>query len=183
MLESAAMDSFPAPHQHEHRLIMRVLAHWRALADGRGPPRRSQIDPRAFGEDWRHCLLIDLDPRAECSRLSFVGESLRDPSWPTFERQSIADCQKDSLLHVATSYVARVVAKGVPISSGGIGIHYGMPIVYRSILLPLSEGGGKIDGMLGAANYREIPVAEEVHAFREHPAAAAVPAALHTAAG
>ena len=177
------MDSSLAPQQHEHRLVMRVLARWRALADGRGLPRRAQIDPRAFGEDWRHCLLIDLDPKAERSRLAFVGESLRDPSWPTFERQSIADCQKDSLLHVATSYVARVVAKGVPISSGGVGIHHGVPIVYRSILLPLSEGGGKIDGLLGAANYREIPVAEEIHAFREHPAPDSVRAELDTAQG
>ncbi|HKW53327.1 MAG TPA: PAS domain-containing protein [Stellaceae bacterium] len=177
------MDSSFAPQQQEHRLVMRVLARWRALADGRGLPRRSQIDPRAFGEDWRHCLLIDLDPRPERSRLAFVGEGLRDPSWPTFERQSIADCQKDSLLHLATAYIARVAAKGVPISSGGVGIHEGVPIVYRSILLPLSEGGGKIDGLLGAANYREIPVAEEIHAFREHPTAAADPAELHAADG
>jgi hypothetical protein len=160
---------------------MRVLAQWRALADGHGPPRRSQIDPRGFGEDWRHCLLVDLDPQVEHSRLAFVGEGLRDPSWPTFERQSIADCQKDSLLHAATSYVARVVAKGVPISSGGVGMHQGMPVVYRSILLPLSEGGGKIDGLLGAANYREIPIAEEIHAFREHPAAVPLAAELDVA--
>jgi hypothetical protein len=177
------MDSPLPPQQHEHRLIMRVLARWRALADGCGLPRRSQIDPRTFGEDWRHCLLIDLDPRAERSRFAFVGEGLRDPSWPTFERQSIADCQKDSLLHLATSYIARVAAKGLPISSGGVGIHQSVPIVYRSILLPLSEGGGKIDGLLGAANYREIPVAEEIHAFREHPAADLFPAELHAADG
>jgi hypothetical protein len=176
------MDSSLAAQQDEQRLVMRVLAQWRALTDGRGLPRRAQIDPRAFGEDWRHCLLIDLDPQAERSRLAFVGESLHDPSWPTFERQSIADCQKDSLLHVATSYIARVVAKGVPISSGGVGIHHGMPIVYRSILLPLSEGG-KIDGLLGAANYREIPVAEEIHAFREHPASNPVPAEFGAAHG
>jgi hypothetical protein len=177
------MDSFLPPQQREHRLVMRVLAQWRALAEECGLPRRSRIDPRAFGEDWRHCLLIDLDPRAERSRLAFVGESLRDPCWPTFERQFVADCQRDSLLHLATSYIARVIAKGVPISSGGVGIHQGVPIVYRSILLPLSEGGGKIDGLLGAANYREIPVAEEIHALREHPASAAVPAEVDAAGG
>ena len=170
------MDSSLSPQQHEHRLVMRVLAKWRAVADGSVLPRRSQINPRAFGDDWRHCLLIDLDPKPELSRLAFVGEKLHDPSWPTFERQSIADCQKDSLLHVATSYLARVVAKGVPISSGGIGIHHGVPIVYRSILLPLSESGTKVDGLLGAANYREIPVAEEIHMFREHPASDLAPA-------
>src|SRR5258707_14671830 len=97
------MDSSFALQQHEQRLVMRVLAQWRALADGRFLPRRAQIDPRAFGEGWRHCLLIDLDPKAERSRLAFVGGSLRDPSWPPLRRPSLADCQKDLLLHVATS--------------------------------------------------------------------------------
>ena len=147
---------------------MRVLAQWREIAGARGVPHRSQIDPHLFGEDWASCLLVDVDPKLECSRFAYVGETLRDPNWPTFERQRIADCEKDSLLHVATSYIARVVAKAVPISTGGVGIHDGVPIVYRSILLPLSEGGGRVDGVLGAANYREIPVAEEIHPLREH---------------
>lgn len=161
------MDSAPAPHP-EHRLTLRVLALWREIAGARGLPHRSQIDPRLFGEDWASCLLIDVDPRPESSRFAFVGEGLRDPNWPTFERQRIADCERDSLLHAATSYIGRVVAKAVPISTGGVLIHDGMPIVYRSILLPLSEGGGRVDGVLGAANYREIPVTEEIHPLREH---------------
>ena len=161
------MDSTSAPRR-EHRLVMRVLAQWREIAGARGIPHRSQIDPHLFGEDWANCLLIDVDPKPELSRFAYVGEGLRDPNWPTFERQRIADCEKDSLLHAATSYVARVIAKAVPISTGGIGIHDGMPIVYRSILLPLSESGGRVDGVLGAANYREIPVSEEIHPLREH---------------
>jgi hypothetical protein len=175
------MDSSLAPQQREHRLVMRVLAQWQALAQGGSLPRRAQIDPRAFGDDWQHCMLIDLASSAEHSRLAFVGESLRDPSWPTFERQSIADCQKDSLLYVATSYIGRVVAKRVPISSGGVGIHHGVPIIYRSILLPLSESGDKIDGLLGAANFREIPVEEEIHTLRAHPVSGPLPAELDAA--
>jgi hypothetical protein len=148
------MDCSLAPQQHEYRLIMRVLARWRALADLRGLPRRSQIDPRAFGEDWRHCLLIDLDPRPEHSRLAFVGEGLRDPSWPTFERQSIAECAQETLLYTATSYLDRVVNEREPLLEG-VGLHIGTPVLYRSILLPLSENGSRIDGVLGAANFRE----------------------------
>src|SRR5258707_10114538 len=99
------MDSSFALQQHEQRLVMRVLAQWRALADGRGLPRRAQIDPRTFGEDWRHCLLIDLDPKAERSRLALVGESPRDPSPPTLERPTLAHFPKDSLLHLAPSLI------------------------------------------------------------------------------
>lgn len=152
----------------EQRLILRVLAQWRALCRDGALPRRSQIDPRHFGTDWRFCLLIDVDPQPERSRFAYVGESLRDPSWPPLERQSLAECQDNTLLHLTTCYLARVVGKAVPISTGGVGLHEGVPIVYRSILLPLSEGIGRIDGLLGAANYRDIPVTEDVHPFREH---------------
>jgi len=152
----------------EQRLVLRVLARWRGLCHGAALPRRSQIDPQLFGQDWANCLLLDVDPRLERSRFAAVGENLRDPNWPTLERQSLAECQESTLLYVATSYAARVLAKGVPISTGGVGIHEGQPIVYRSILLPLAEGEGRIDGMLGAANFREIPVTEEIHPLQEH---------------
>ncbi len=32
----------------------------------------------------------------------------------------------------------------------------GVQILYRAILMPLSEDGARIDGILGAANYREV---------------------------
>lgn len=152
----------------EQRLVLRVLAQWRSLCRDGVLPRRSQIDPQLFGQDWANCLLIDIDPKLERSRFAYVGEALRDPNWPTLDRQSLAECQESTLLYVATSYASRVIAKGVPISTGGVGIHQGEPIVYRSILLPLAEGGGRIDGMLGAANFREIPVSEDVHPLQEH---------------
>jgi hypothetical protein len=147
----------------EQRLVLRVLAQWRALCCDKTLPRRSQIDPQLFAQDWANCLLIDVDPKPERSRFAFVGDNLRDPNAPTSERQSLGECPENTLLHVVTHYLARVIAKGVPISTGGVGIHLGVPIVYRSILLPLAENSGRIDGVLGATNFRELPVTEDVH--------------------
>lgn len=156
----------------EQRLVLRVLAQWRSLCRDGALPRRAQIDPQLFGQDWANCLLLDIDPKLERSRFAYVGENLRDPNWPTLDRQSLAECQESTLLYVATAYAGRILAKGVPISTGGVGIHQGDPIVYRSILLPLAENGERIDGMLGAANFREIPVTEDIHPLQEHPLAA-----------
>ncbi len=152
----------------EQRLTMRVLAQWRAFAEGNDFPRRSQIDAQRIGADWANCLMIDLDPDLARSRFSFVGDHLRDPSWPIFERQYVTDCLENTLLHLATSYIDRVVSRRTVISAGGTGIHLGTPIIYRSILMPLSEGGDRIDGIFGAANYREIPGGESVHDLQEH---------------
>jgi hypothetical protein len=163
------MEPMSDPQTREQRLVLRVLARWRSLCRGASLPRRSQIDPQHFGQDWASCLLLDIDPKLECSRFAAVGENLRDPNWPTLDRQSLAECQESTLLYMATSYAGRVLAKGVPISTGGVGLHHGEPIVYRSILLPLAENDGRIDGLLGAANFREIPVTEEIHPLQEHP--------------
>jgi hypothetical protein len=152
----------------EQRLIMRVLAQYRGLCRGTGLPRRAQINPALFGRDWAHCLLVDLDPHLEASRFAYIGEKLGDPTWPAFERQTLADCGENTLLHAATIYAPRVLTRRLPISRGGIGLHQHTPIVYRSILLPLSESGTTIDGLLGAANFREIPVREEIHPLQSH---------------
>jgi hypothetical protein len=138
----------------ERRLVLRVLTQWRDLSGG-GLPRRSQVDPRRFGQDWAQCLLIDVDPEPTQSRLAFIGEGLRDPTWPAFDRQCIGECAPTTLLHSATAYIARAVAEREPVAEG-VALHVGAPVRFRSVLLPLSEDGVRIDGVLGAANYREI---------------------------
>lgn len=149
---------------------MRILTVWRNLCHGGMPPRRSQIDPILFGSDWPNCLLLDLDPRLEQSRLAYVGNNLRDPSWPPLERQMLSDCEDGTLLHAVLSTVPRVLAKGVPISTGGIvsqGGEGAEPVLYRSILLPLGETHHRIDGLLGAASFRIVSVEEELHSFHD----------------
>jgi hypothetical protein len=150
----------------EQRLTMRILDVWRSLCRGSTPPRRSQIDPLLFGADWSNCLLIDLDPKLERSRISYVGNNLRDLSWPPLDRQTLSECEDGTLLHAALTFAGRVLGTGLPISSGGIVPHEGEPIVYRSILLPLAEANGRIDGLLGAASFRVVSATEEIHPFQ-----------------
>jgi hypothetical protein len=153
--------------EREQRLTMRVLTMWRTLCRGSQPPRRSQIDPMLFGPDWSNCMLIDLDPDLEQSRLSYVGSKLRDPSWPPLDRQMLSDCEPGTLVHAMLSHIPRILAKGLPISTGGVVSCEGEPVIYRSILLPLAETSGRIDGMLAAASFRTISVEEETHPFQD----------------
>jgi hypothetical protein len=147
----------------EMRLTMRVLARWRDLCSGREFPRLADIDPAAFGEDWCCCLSIRMDPTPLLSRFVYIGDTLFAPADESFVGKTIADSHDNTILHKATAYLGRVIDRRVPISVGGATLHLGHPIVFRSILLPLSDNGGDIDGMLGAANFREIPFTEEVH--------------------
>lgn len=151
----------------EQRLTMRILAIWRTLCRGPLPPRRSQIDPHLFGSDWSYCMLIDVDPTLPHSRLSYIGNALRDPNCLPFERQALSECEEGSLLHAMVSCAPRVLAMRLPISTGGFLTHDGEPVLYRNILLPLSEADGHIDGLLAAASFRTVAVTEEIHPVDE----------------
>jgi hypothetical protein len=160
--------------QQERRLTTRVLGHWKKIA-GKGFPKRSQIDPRQFGADWGHCLMIDIDDVLVNSRFSHVGNALRDSTWPTFDRQSVSECLEGSLLELVTRHIGRVTEKRKPISFGGPATHEDGDILYRTILLPLSETGDKIDGILAAVAYRDVTIVHEIplpeHATHHaHPA-------------
>jgi hypothetical protein len=145
----------------DRRLTVRVHTAWKKNA-GTGFPRRASIDPRDFGNDWSHCLMIDLDPVIGRSRFSHVGSALRDPSWPTFDRQSVSECLEGTLLELLARHIPRVVAKRKPASFAGSAQHDEGEILYRTILLPLSENGDQVDGILAAIAYREVSVDDEL---------------------
>ena len=85
----------------------------------------------------------------------------------------MSECEEGSLLHAMVSSAPRVLAMRLPISSGGVLTHDGEPVLYRCILLPLSEADGHIDGLLAAASYRTVAMTEEIHPIDEWMAAPA----------
>jgi hypothetical protein len=150
-----------AADQTERRLTNRVLRVWKALASD-GFPSRAQIDPTAFGADWSQCLMIDIAPELRRSRFSYVGSGLRDASWPTFDRQCLAECLDGSLLELVTRHVPRLLQANKPVTTGGQAVHEESNILYRTILLPLSESGHQVDGVLAAVGYREIAATPDI---------------------
>ena len=133
----------------ERRLVWRVLRLWTELVQGRGCPRRDEIDAWVVGEDWANCLLIAVQSPVELSHFIAVGENL-----------AVALCPKDTLAGVLLSHLPRVLsARRCLIVEGGATLR-GAPILFRSALLPLSEDGMAIDHVLGAANHRTLRAGE-----------------------
>jgi hypothetical protein len=133
----------------ERRLVGRVLRHWTKTVHAKGFPRRGDIDPWMLGEDWANCLLIAVESPIELSHFIAVGENL-----------AIALRPNDTLAGVLLSLVPRVVSahRGLTIE-GGATIR-SSPILFRSVLLPLSEDGVAIDHVLGATNHRALRAGE-----------------------
>jgi hypothetical protein len=134
----------------ERRLVWRVARHWIEIARTGRLARRDEIDAHVLGDDWPNCLLIAVQSPIERSHFVSVGVNL-----------AVALCPTDTLAGVLLSRLSRVVAarRGAIIEGGAM--LGGVGILYRSILLPLSENGVTIGYVLGAANYRTLSADEE----------------------
>jgi hypothetical protein len=129
----------------ERRLVERVLLRWTKMAEGRRFPRLNEIDHWMVGEDWANCLLIAVQSPIELSYFTAVGKNL-----------AVALCPEDTLAGVLLSYLPWVVSSRCCLIVEGGATLRSVPILYRGALLPLSEEGGAIDHVLGAANHREL---------------------------
>jgi len=131
--------------REERRLVWRVLRQWKDIAGGGRFPRRDDIEPWILGEDGPNCLLIEAQSPIELSRFVSVGVNL-----------AVALCRTDTLAGVLLSRVPRVVSARCGLMIEGGATLRGEGILYRSVLLPVSEDGVTIDHLLGAANYRSL---------------------------
>ena len=69
----------------------------------------------------------------------------------------VAEVPENSLAGKSASFHREVVEKAVPISRGGEFVKPdGSTVLYRSVILPMSDDGETISGLLGAANCREL---------------------------
>jgi hypothetical protein len=147
----------------DRRLVKRVLARWQEIAEEGQFPRRSQIGPHVFGEDWAYCFVVDLDSNLSRSRLAYVGETIRDPAWPSDMQPHVGDCQDGTLLKFAVTRIPALLKRRAPINFGGYEVRGDGHVVYRSILLPLAEDGHTIDGVLAAINHRVAAATRGLH--------------------
>jgi hypothetical protein len=135
--------------KEERRLVWRVLGHWTELSGSGRLPRRDQIDPWMRGEDGTNSLLVAVESPIELSHFVVVGVNL-----------AIALCPTDTLAGVLLSQVPRVVSGRHGLMIEGGATLRGAGIIYRAVLLPLSEGSLAIDHVLGAMNYRALRAGE-----------------------
>jgi hypothetical protein len=143
----------------ERRLVSRVLRHWDERSSDRRFPSKTDIDPWLVGTDWASCMLLALEP--DHSTFIVVGANLLPAGDDALDGKPTAACPEDTLVHTLLKHLPQCLASEGPLSIAGTSHHLGGRVLYRSVLLPLSDGGDKIDGMLIAANYRELRAGEE----------------------
>ncbi len=68
----------------------------------------------------------------------------------------VSRAPRDTVVAKSVEYFREVLEKRVPITRGGEFLKPGgVRVLYRSIILPMSDDGETVSGLLGAANCRE----------------------------
>jgi hypothetical protein len=146
----------------ERRLVSRVLRHWHEMAIGKRFPNWSQIDPWLVGDDWANCAVVRFGPTLDQSSFVVVGPNLLPPQHESLDGKSIAACPHDTLLGALVKYLPRFQPNGGPLGVAGTAKHGAGLVLFRGVLLPLSDdGGAHIDSVLAAANFRELRKGED----------------------
>jgi hypothetical protein len=147
----------------ERRLAWRVLRDWREIADRGRFPRRDEVQSWLRGEDAANGLLIEVGWSIELSQFVLVGVNLAGVLCPT-----------GTLAELILSRVPQIVSSHRGLMIEGVATLRSIGIVYRTVLLPLSEDSITINYVLGAMNFRPRHITEarttQVH-FRRLPMA------------
>jgi len=137
----------------ERRLVHRLLIHWRELAPEDQLPSRACVKADEIGDMWRYCFTLDIG--AVAGVFAHVGEAHVAHLGFDLTGKPIAAAQKGTLLGCALDRLDDVLLRRIPITrQGTFSVDDGVPVRYRSILLPLADDGSEINGILGAANCR-----------------------------
>lgn len=142
----------------ERRANSRALKYWQGLAGDRRFPSRRDVTRDSAGDLWDHLFMVEITATAADYRFAMAGAVLcaalgRDP---TGEK-------------VATALPGGMGARTVFLHQAAVGLKGpvddankwtrpdGAEILYRSILLPLSDDGQTVNALLGAFSFRPVP--------------------------
>jgi len=144
------------PKGAERRLVLRLLVYWRELRGDRDFPSFADVNPEAIPDMWPHCFVLETAGAGTDAVFRAVGDDIARHFPGVIIGRRVSQVTKKSLFSVTIDYLDEVFAKRAPVSHGGEFYQDdGTHILYRSIILPMSDDGETISGLLCAANCRE----------------------------
>ena len=146
----------------DRRLVTRVLHRVTGGTVGCHVPRLNDLDPWFIGDDWVNCALVRVRRPYRHSEFMVVGDNLSAPE-AMLDGEPIWKCQATTLLGLTLAYLEQAVEERSFLLIEGAAIDLYEPILYRSLIVPLSEDDFDIGAALIAANSRRIGEGEHAN--------------------
>ena len=139
----------------DRRLVSRVLHRVTGGTVGHNVPRLNDVDPWFIGDDWVNCALVRVRRPYRHSEFMVVGDNLSPPEI-VLDGEPIWKCPATTLLGLTLAYLEQAVEQRSLLLIEGAAIDLYEPILYRSLMVPLSENDTEIGAVLIAANSRRM---------------------------
>lgn len=137
----------------ERRLTSRVQKTWKACANGR-LPSWTDIQSLDLGDDWKSCFAVDMALSDGFPYFIFLGDDLCRLSSVFLTGGGRWEA---SLIDFAASKMDEAALSRAPVSlSDTLRLPDGRRVVFRSVLLPLSDNGRDVTHVFGAANGKSV---------------------------
>lgn len=140
----------------ERRLTLRLLNYWQEVKGVRSFPTCGDINSQAIADIWPNCYLLRIEKNDEEPIFDYLGEKLAKFSGVFVSNQSFTETRHQTLLDQAIRYYRDALDTRAPVVGDDEFVRFdGTRIIYRSIILPLSDDQERITHLLGAANGKE----------------------------
>jgi hypothetical protein len=140
----------PATSGKDRRLIWRLLSYWEQRRGDREYPALGDIDPATISDIWPHCFLLDVRNYQDFPYFHYLGPSLARYSGVFLSGQHD---WSHTLLKKAVCHFREALERGAPVLVEEELTQFdNRKLVFRSVLLPLSDDQETINYLLGAAN-------------------------------
>ena len=139
-------------------MVLRLLSHWQQWCGDNQFPAFTDLNPVEMAEIWDYCFVLDFVGYEDNPNVRTVGVRLQQYMPVPIRNCLLSDVPPRTLIENAAGYYQEILSRGVSISRGREFVKYdGMKVLYRTIIMPMSDDGIVVSGLLGAANYREVP--------------------------
>ncbi len=141
----------------ERRANSRALKYWKEIAGANKFPGRGQVTAATAGDLWDHLFVVEVTPSPTQYKFVLAGAVLiaalgRDPTGETVASAIPGGMGTRTLFFQQ----AAVGLKGPVDDAGAWTRDDGVQILYRSILLPLSDDQNTVNYLLGAFSFRPV---------------------------
>ncbi len=141
----------------ERRANSRALRYWQELAGSRRFPSRSQVTRQGATDLWDHLFIVEVTANPADYRFVLAGEILRTALGRDPTGEKVSEVLPGGMgTRTLFLHQAAVGLKG-PVDDAAKWVREdGVEVLYRSILLPLSDDGNTVNALLGAFSFRPV---------------------------
>lgn len=136
------------------RITEALESYWNEKKDLAALPSESDFDPDDLGNLWDHCFLVRVDPGPDF-HYTYMGKALIDAYGDDMTGNEVCERVMGQVAHpMLKKFVETVQKKHKVLDEGEFVNHNNLEVRYRSILLPLSQGGEEVAYILGGMKWK-----------------------------